>query len=104
MLKGRIDATVVRHLFSSYRGTVGLPLSPEVKTKLRKPSANSLSVPYFPSPHPHPTSLALLVAQVLCRYQFLASTLGHPLPRWREDRCLSLITTKDVTYHNRILG
>lgn len=48
--------------------------------------------------------MALLLAQVLHRYQFLASTRGHPLPSGMEDRCLSLIKTKDVTYNNRILG
>lgn len=49
-----------------------LPLFLEVKTKLRKPRANSLSVLYFPR-----TPTALLVAQVHHRYWFLADTLGH---------------------------
>lgn len=72
MLKGKPHATVLRSLFSSSHGTVGLPLSPEVKTTLRKPRANSLSVLRFPRP-----PSALLIAQVRHRSCFLAGTLGH---------------------------
>lgn len=72
MLKDKPSTTVLRSLFSSNHGTVGLPLSLEVKTTLRKPRANSLSVLHFQRP---PT--ALLIAQLRHRSCFLAGTLGH---------------------------
>lgn len=99
MLQGYHHATVLRSPFSSNHGTVGLPVSLDVKTTLRKPRANSRSVLHFPRP---PT--ALLIAQVRHRSCLLAGTWVTTLPRWRVNRCCSLIKAKDMTYDSRILG